>query len=247
MEMFLKNNFRKVTKYLIDYYSYVKRKKNFYHDLNNYNQIADSNHKADTKNLFPCLYDATNTTEIEPVYFYQDAWAFERILQNKPENHVDVGSGHKYVSFLSKITNLTMVDIRPLAVSMDSIYFKEGDILDLPFENRSIESLSSLCVIEHIGLGRYGDKIDPYGSEKAFKEIDRVLKNGANLYFSVPVEYTNKTYFNAHRAFSEEYLFKELLLNYTIVDRKYIYGNKYCNDVNPSLFGIGCYHLKKKD
>jgi SAM-dependent methyltransferase len=181
---------------------------------------------------------------IEPIYFYQDTWAFERILLKKPYQHVDIGSHHKFVAFLSKITNLSMVDIRPLSLEMASINFIKGDILHLPYENETVDSLSSLCVIEHIGLGRYGDEIDPSGSEKAFNEINRILRVGANFYMSVPIEEINKVYFNAHRAFNEEYLLKTLLYNYQVEDRKYIYSTKF-SDQKASGFGVGCYHLIK--
>ena len=67
-------------------------------------------------------------------------------------------------------------------------------------------------------------------AEKAFKEIDRVLKSGADFYMSVPIEERNKVYFNAHRAFNEDYLLKELLGNYEVLDRKYIYGNDFTTD-----------------
>lgn len=216
----------------------------FKNDFVLYNKLAGEK-KALKENLFPCLNEATHYTEIEPIYFYQDAWAFERIYKDKPVNHIDIGSHHKFVSFLSKVTNLIVVDIRPFSLVLESIIFIKGDILKLPFDDFSISSLSSLCVIEHIGLGRYGDKIDPFGSEKAFKEINRVLKIGGNFYFSVPVETENKTYFNAHRSFKEDYILNKMLPNYIIVDKKYIYGTSFQNDLDPSRFGIGCFQVKK--
>jgi SAM-dependent methyltransferase len=226
------------------FYKPFKYKIKFRRAFKAYNKMAQTN-KALKENLYPCLYDATALTDIEPVYFLQDSWAFERIYSVRPINHIDIGSGHKFVSLLSKTTNLTMVDIRPLAISINSIKFIEGNILQLPFESESIHSLSSLCVIEHIGLGRYGDQLDPEGSEKAFKEIDRVLSIGANLYFSVPVEQLNTVYFNAHRSFNEDYLFKKLLTNYEILDKKYIYDIRLESAINASKFGIGCYHIRK--
>ncbi|MCP1381210.1 class I SAM-dependent methyltransferase [Runella salmonicolor] len=223
-----------------------KLRRRFESDFELYNTLATVEAKAKKEYLYPCLYDATSETYIEPMYFYQDAWAFERILLNNPNEHIDIGSSHKLVSFLSKITSLTMVDIRPLSLEMDTIKFMKGDILDLPFKEESVESLSSICVIEHIGLGRYGDKIDPLGTERAVKEINRVLKKGANFYFSVPVEEINKVYFNAHRAFNEEYLLSFLFPNFEVVDKKYIYGTNFQNTINAQQFGVGCYHLKKR-
>lgn len=219
--------------------------KKFQQEFSVYNTLADNDHKADEHFLYPCLYDKSETTAIEPIYFYQDAWAFERILLQKPVKHIDIGSHHKFISLLSKVTDLTMVDIRPLSLNMKSINFQKGDILNLPYENESIDSLSSLCVIEHIGLGRYGDKIDPLGSEKAFKEISRVLKKGSNFYMSVPVEENDKVYFNAHRAFDEKRLFENLLLNFEILDKKYICGTAFLSEKKAG-FCIGCYHLTKK-
>ncbi|MDP4286113.1 MAG: DUF268 domain-containing protein [Bacteroidota bacterium] len=218
--------------------------KNFTSDFEKYNSIASQHQKASKEFLYPCLFDKTQQTNIEPIYFYQDAWAFERIVSERPSNHIDIGSHHKFVALLSKITNLSMVDLRPLSLEMNSINFIKGDILNLPFENESIDSLSSLCVIEHIGLGRYGDTLDPGGSEKAFNEIARILKIGSNFYMSVPVEEVNKVYFNAHRAFNEDFLLNELLRNYQVFDRKYIYGNQFLSE-KKNGWGVGCYHLRK--
>lgn len=226
-------------------YKLLKLKRKFREDFKLYNNLTINN-KALKKDNYPCLYDATILTDVEPIYFYQDAWAFERIIKMKPPDHIDIGSSHKFVSLLSKLTNLTMVDIRPLALNMDSINFKKGDVCNLPFENESVNSLSSLCAIEHIGLGRYGDKIDPEGSEKAFKEINRILKSNSNFYFSVPVERNNKVYFNAHRSFNEDYLFKVMLVNYEIIESIYIYEQSFQNKINANMFGIGCYHVRKK-
>lgn len=216
----------------------------FNKDFEKYNSIAPPEQIASKEFLYPCLFEKTQETAIEPIYFYQDSWAFERIHSQKPDKHVDIGSHNKFIAFLSKLTDLSMVDIRPLSLEMSSVHFIKGDILNLPFENGSINSLSSLCVIEHIGLGRYGDEIDPLGSEKAFNEINRILNVGANFYMSVPVEEINKVYFNAHRAFNEEYLLEELLYNYEVEDRKYIYGKNFSSQKGRG-FGVGCYHLKK--
>ncbi len=217
--------------------------KRFWASYKNYQSLQsnDSNRLLDT--LYPCLGEDTKQTVIEPTYFYQDAWAFERILKSKPNCHIDVGSHHKFVALLSKAIPVTMVDIRPLSLPLDTLAFIEGSILCLPYENSTVESLSSLCVIEHIGLGRYGDPLDISGTEKAADELKRVIKPGGDLYISVPLDDVNKTYFNAHRAFTEKYIL-EFFSPFIIVDKKYIYGNSFQNSLQ-SGFGTGCYHFKK--
>ena len=71
-----------------------------------------------------------------------------------------------------------MVDIR-LPIPLDLLEFREGSILALPYEDKSVPSVSSICVVEHTGLGRYGDPIDPLGSEKVLVELKRIVKPAA--------------------------------------------------------------------
>lgn len=215
----------------------------FWDSYQRYKQLAPSNRQPLPKHLYPCLGEDTAETPIEPIYFYQDTWAFEKIVKQRPSQHIDVGSQHKFVALLSKVVPVTMVDIRPLSLPLDTLDFKPGSILELPFEDGSIESLSSLCVVEHIGLGRYGDPLDPNGTEKAIQELKRIVKPGGDLYLSLPLDDDNRIYFNAHRAFLEEYIFK-LFHPFKLVEPRYIYGQEFCEQ-RQSGFGIGCYHLKR--
>jgi len=185
----------------------------------------------------------SGVTEIEPIYFFQDAWAFEKIVERLPSRHIDVGSHHKFVALLSKVVPVTMVDIRPLSLELGSVTFENGSILALPYADGTVASLSSLCVIEHIGLGRYGDDLDPFGSEKAVVELKRVLALGGDIYVSVPLYDENRTYFNAHRAFEESY-FVGLFDPFEVIERRYIYGNEFTSERRRG-FGTGCYHFRR--
>ena len=73
-----------------------------------------------------------------------------------------------------------------------------ADLANLPFEINSVQSLSCMHTVEHVGLGRYGDPIDPDGDLKAIKEIKRVLAVNGNLLFVVPIG-KPKIVYNAHR------------------------------------------------
>jgi SAM-dependent methyltransferase len=215
----------------------------FWASFQEYSRLAPPRARPQARYLYPCIHDRTSTTPIEPIYFYQDAWAFEQIVAARPSRHVDVGSHHKYVALLSKVVPLTMVDVRPLALRLASISFLEGSILAMPFEDQSVLSLSSLCVVEHIGLGRYGDPLDWQGSEKAIAELKRVLAPGGDLYVSLPLDVEDRVYFNAHRAFREETLerwFRPL----EIVDRAYIRGTTFSSETDPGQ-QIGCFHLRR--
>lgn len=216
----------------------------FWKSYQNYSEIMLPGDRPSLAHLYPCIYDVTATTEIEPTYFYQDAWAFEHIVNARPPYHVDVGSHHKYVALLSKVLPVTMVDIRPLSLPLESLTFRQGSILALPYEDGTVPSVSSLCVVEHIGLGRYGDQLDPKGTEKALAELKRIVAPGGDLYLSIPLDDENRTYFNAHRAFSENYLMN-IFKPFDVVDRRYIFGNDFCSE-RRSGFGTGCYWLKNQ-
>lgn len=205
----------------------------------------NKNMKFNMLRFEPCLNDNLSYTPLEPTYFFQDSWAAKHIFDLKPSHHYDIGSSAQTIGILSQFIPITMIDIRPIELKLPNLFFQQGSILNLPFQDNSIDSLSSLCVIEHIGLGRYGDPIDPYGSEKAIKEIRRVLKINGVLLFSIPVDSENTIYFNAHRAFTRQYIL-ELFNDFELLDEKYHYGTKLFDEYDAKKgFGTGLYMLKK--
>lgn len=220
--------------------------KDFLNDIKKYEAMSkNESFISPWENLKPCILDKTNTTPVDSVYFYQDSWCAKKIFENKPSHHYDVGSSAEMIGIISQFTPSTMVDIRPVNLTMPNFSFKEGNILKLPFADNALSSLSSICVVEHIGLGRYGDALNPHGSEEAIVELKRVLAIGGNLYISVPIDDQNKIYFNAHRAFTRDYILG-LMKPLKLVEEKYIYGRQLCNNYDPSQgFGTGLYHFKK--
>ena len=205
--------------------------------------MAPADAQPDLEHLFPCLYEATAETAVDANYLFQDAWGFEKIVKARPEFHVDIGSDHKFISLLSVLVPTTMVDLRPLPVSLETMKFQQGSILALPYADGSVPSVSSLCVAEHIGLGRYGDPLDPQGTEKAIVELKRIVRPGGDLYISVPLDDVNRIYFNAHRAFTEQRLL-EWFRPFAVVESRYIYGRTMGKTIQRG-FGTGCYHLRR--
>lgn len=137
-------------------------------------------------------------------YFWQDVWAARCIHDAQPRIHVDIGSRiDGFVAHLLSFREVYVVDIRPLASRDPRLHFVGGDITRLPFADRSVSSLSSLHVIEHVGLGRYGDSVDPQGCFIAMAELVRVLAPGGRLYLSVPIG-RERVEFDAHRVLSPD-------------------------------------------
>lgn len=154
--------------------------------------------KIQLMDMQPCLGDWTAHTPFDAHYFYQGAWLARRICTAKIAKHVDIGSSVLTMSVLSAHVETVFVDYRPLKTSLPGLTSIAGNILDLPFPSGSIPSLSCLHVIEHIGLGRYGDPIDPQGSVKAALELQRIVRPGGKLFLSLPIG-RERICFNAHR------------------------------------------------
>ncbi|MEO6246408.1 MAG: DUF268 domain-containing protein, partial [Opitutaceae bacterium] len=197
------------------------------------------------RDVFPCLLDRTTTTPIDPTYFLQDAWFAAKIAARRPSGHVDVASAAKSMALVAQFVPVTFVDIRPVEIAVAGFTFVGGTVLALPFADGAVASLSSLCVIEHIGLGRYGDPFDARGSEKAAAELSRVLARGGDLYVSVPVDAECRIYFNAHRAFTRDYLLAQFP-GLVLAEERYIYGRELRAGYAPERgFGTGLYHLRR--
>jgi SAM-dependent methyltransferase len=169
-------------------------------DLRRYRRMAGAGvvRLADS---YPCLADRLQETPFDPHYFFQGAWLARRLAQSKPAQHVDIGSSVMLISVVSAHVPTVFVDYRPLRTNLPGIESVGGDLMRLPFADASLASVSSLHVIEHVGLGRYGDALNPAGSRFAAQELSRVVRPGGHLFVSVPVG-RERVCFNAHRVFA---------------------------------------------
>ncbi len=125
--------------------------------------------------LQPCLGDWSTYTPFDANYLSGEPWLARRVCSAKVARHVDIGSSVLTMSVLSAQVETTFIDYRPLKASLPSLTSIARNILDLPFLDGSVSCLSCLHVIEHIGLGRYGDPIDSQGSVKAALELQRIV------------------------------------------------------------------------
>lgn len=201
--------------------------------------------------LFLCVFDNTTNTSFDPHYTYHPAWAARKLVEIKPTKHIDIGSIIEFATIASAFVPIDFYDYRPSDIKLSNYSAGHADLLDLHFETNSIESLSCLHTIEHIGLGRYGDPIDYNGDIKAIKELIRVLKPGGTLLFVTPLG-KPRIQFNAHRIYSYNQIIKYFndleLQEFTLLPDDISQG--LIEHADPSLvskqkYACGCFVFKK--
>ena len=136
-------------------------------------------------------------------YFWQDLWAAKLIIKSGVKNHFDIGSGLDgfIAHLLVADIDVTMIDVRDFPGEVEHLHTIVDDATSLhQIPDESIGSMSALCSLEHFGLGRYGDPVDPEACFKCFDNIQKKLKKGGRLYLSVPIG-KERVEFNAHRVF----------------------------------------------
>ena len=224
----------------------------FFRDLARFRNLGG---KAKILDWYPCLFDRTPTTAFDAQYLYQAAWGAKMIFAQRPEVHFDVGSHLGFVTQLTAFTTVEFIDLRPANVSIRGFSVNKGLITALPMADGSIRSISCMHVIEHIGLGRYGDPIQSDGPDAACKEMVRVLAGGGRAYISVPIG-RPRIAFNGHRIFDAQE-FPLLFKNCEVVAFAYVdaAGHFFENvdykalTIEPegcgSDFGLGIYVLEK--
>lgn len=144
-------------------------------------------------------------------YFFQDLWAARKIHERRPAEHLDIGSSvNGFVAHVLSFMPVTLIDIRPLSSKVKGLRYIQDDATHLKgFKDDSVDSLSCLHAVEHFGLGRYGDPIDPEGPFKAMCAMARVLKRGGRLYLSLPVG-RERVEFNSQRIISPQTVMETL-------------------------------------
>lgn len=186
-------------------------------------------------------------------YFHQDLLVAQYIFTDNPKYHVDVGSRiDGFIAHVASFREVEVLDIRELnKTNHSNIKFKQLDLMSEVPENYT-DSLSCLHTIEHFGLGRYGDPIDPKGYIKGFNNLVKMVSPRGKLYISFPIGKFNEVHFNAHRVFHPTDIFlwapgRINLINFDYVDDLgELHRNKALeiNDISVN-YGCGIYTFQK--
>jgi SAM-dependent methyltransferase len=229
----------------------------FRREFESFAKLTDSAQDAERLALqwedrYPCLDDRTSDTSFDRHYIYHTAWAARAVAELHPSEHVDIGSSLYFCSIVSAFVATRFYDYRPADLQLSQLVSGRADLLRLPFGTNSIPSLSCMHVVEHVGLGRYGDPLDPEGDRKAMSELARVISPGGSLLFVVPVG-RPRVCFNAHRIYNFAQVcaaFGELALKEFALIPDDVAAGGLIKNPDPTLtdaqsYGCGCFWFRK--
>ena len=207
----------------------------------------------------PCLTDwYAEGGSLGHEYFWQDLYVARLVYQSAPDIHVDVGSRiDGFVAHVASFREIEVFDIRPISHVVPGVRFKQADLMDASsaIENYC-DSLSCLHTLEHFGLGRYGDPIDPAGFAVGLENMSRLVRSGGTFYLSVPVG-ISRVEFNAHRVFDPQEIIDVAHRNNLYLDKLSLFtAEKGLVELeeHPEIFrsvqcldyGLGIFIFKKK-
>ncbi len=204
----------------------------------------DGRFTPEEKDIFAILDEDTSSTAIHQSFDYlcHTAWAARVLAATKPIRHVDIGSYVYFAGLCSAwVPQFEFYDMRPIDAPLSNLYCGMADLTKLQFSTNSLASLSCLHSLEHVGLGRYGDKLDSQGDLKAAAELSRVLKPGGLLLMVLPLDSRPRVVFNAHRLYSYEQAVS-MFAPLTVKHFTLIHDGQMTADADPSLVakGTGC-------
>lgn len=200
------------------------------------------------------LRDATAMTMFDRHYVFHTAWAARVIAELRPSRHVDIGSSLYFVSSISAFVPTLFIDFRPADLGISGLISGAGTLMQLPFSDNSVESLSCMHVVEHVGLGRYGDALDYDGDIKAAYELSRVVAPGGALLFVVPIAGLARIQFNAHRIYTYQQILA-LFPHFDLVEFALIPDEgarngliRHASDKQAAQqqYGCGCFYFIKR-
>ncbi|MDA8381588.1 MAG: DUF268 domain-containing protein [Betaproteobacteria bacterium] len=205
----------------------------------------------------PVLNEAIPSTPFDPHYLYHVAWAIRKVAEavtaGHCREHVDVSSSLHFCTATAGFVPTRFIDLRPANIHLDNLVCSQGNLTNDAEWHGQYASLSCMHVVEHIGLGRYGDQLAVNGDIHAMGNLKRAVNPGGRLLFVVPCG-KPEIHFNAHRIYSAAWVHRFFADEFELKEFYFIF-----NDVlraplkNVDLaatenipYGCGCFEFIRR-
>jgi SAM-dependent methyltransferase len=113
------------------------------------------------------------------------------------------------------------LDVNPYPHRHPNLLPMRGDAMRLPFADGTVATVLAVSVIEHIGIGHYGDPKMETGDQQVVREIGRVLRAGGKALITVP--FGQQMIGDFQRVYSPAWL-KKLLAPLSVIRVEYAWG-----------------------
>ncbi|MBL4627951.1 MAG: DUF268 domain-containing protein [Roseicyclus sp.] len=208
--------------------------------------------------LYPVLLDKTDSSGTATGhYFHQDLLVAQKVFGSGADRVVDIGSRvDGFVAHVAAFRKIEVVDIRDLHSDHDNIDFLQCDFMDKGSTQQLGQSdlVTCLHVLEHFGLGRYGDPIVTDGHIRGLRNLERLVSDGGRLIVSVPIG-RPRIEFNAHRIFSSGALASLISDDFALADFAFVddHGDLHTGvdlaahqaELDKMHFGCGIYDFRR--
>ena len=138
-------------------------------------------------------------------YVHHDSYVAQCFFARHQLRHIDIGSRvDGFVARVAAFREIEYFDLRSVETAVPNIGSRRGNLFVPDSQpERVCDSYSCLHVIEHAGLGHYGDRLRPDGWRIALHSLVQVLSVGGIFYLSVPIG-RQRVECNAHRVFAPD-------------------------------------------
>ena len=136
-------------------------------------------------------------------------------------------------------THVTTVDYNEPIVCSGIDWIKSKSVSEFSTEVGKYDLLVSFSGIEHSGLGRYGDPINPDGDIEAVAQMQKALAPGGFLLLAIPTSATSSVQGDAHRIYGRDRLVQMLEYRFSFLGRVWdghVFGGWDDEEAVPRLF-----------
>ena len=163
-----------------------------------------------TPDVAGCL-DALDRGQRDFAYPGHDSVVYRLLMKLVPaygmRNGADIGCASgcfPAMQIAAGIEKCTVFEVRRTTTNDHRVEVRLQDLAYAADMRPEFDVITCLSTIEHVGLGRYGDPLDPWGDVKLAANLRRLVKPGGFLLLSFPtglgcVVFNKHRIYNAHR------------------------------------------------